>query len=166
MSETSVGTDLFQSFQIVTELAVQLIGKYLRVLTIDEVTLTVKEPRRDLVLGGVLEDGNDTLELFDGKLTGSIKLVRKICYYRITSYISKILTSCSSRHQPSCKPSSNNDDPHPIYYSVRLITLAATIIQYRRILTYLDQGESVHNLDLTINVGVEETVIYYQHSIL
>lgn len=42
------------------------------VLAIDDIALSVDEPRRDLVLGGVLEDGDNSLELFRGELTSAM----------------------------------------------------------------------------------------------
>lgn len=71
MSETSVGTDLLQPLQVLTHLVVEGVGKDLGVLSVDDVTLPVQEPGGDLVLGGVLDDRHDTLELFSGELTGT-----------------------------------------------------------------------------------------------
>lgn len=72
VSETTVGTDLLQSLEILTELGVDTVGNDLAVLAIDDILLSVKEPGGDLVLGGVLEDGDDTLKLFGGELTGTL----------------------------------------------------------------------------------------------
>lgn len=72
VAETTVGTNLLEALKIVTELRVDTVGKDLRVLTVDDVTLSVEEPRRDLVLGGVLDNGNNTLELFGGELTSTV----------------------------------------------------------------------------------------------
>lgn len=105
MSQTTVGPDLLQALEVITELGVDTVGKDLRVLAVDNVALSVKEPciatgqhnssfslsislcakscsriiapsgvhcelgvwfRRtagNLVLGRVLDDGDDTLEL-------------------------------------------------------------------------------------------------------
>ena len=71
MSETSVGTDLLQSLEIITELGVDTVGEDLGVLAIDNVALPVEEPARDLVLSGALDYGNDALELFGGEVTGA-----------------------------------------------------------------------------------------------
>lgn len=72
VSETSVGSDLLESLNIVSELDIKLVDKELRVLAVSEVSLSVKEPAGDLVLAGVLDDGNNSLELLDGELTGSL----------------------------------------------------------------------------------------------
>ena len=54
VSETTVGTDLLQSLEILTELGVDTVGNDLAVLAIDDILLSVKEPGGDLVLGRVL----------------------------------------------------------------------------------------------------------------
>ena len=91
VAETTVGTDLLQALKIITELGVDTVGEDLGVLAVDNVALTVEEPlyhcqtnppgklygaatyAGDLVLGGVLDDGDDTLELFGRKLTGAVR---------------------------------------------------------------------------------------------
>lgn len=72
MTETTVSADLLQALQIITELGVDTVGQNVRVLAIDNIALSVEEPCRDLVLRGVLEDGDDALKLFGGKLTSTI----------------------------------------------------------------------------------------------
>lgn len=69
MPETTVRTDLLQPLEVVTRLRVDGVGENLRVLAIDNVSLPVQEPCRDLELGRILEDGNDTLELIRVELT-------------------------------------------------------------------------------------------------
>ena len=69
MPETTVRPDLLQPLKVVTDLRVHSVGKDLRVLAIDNVSLPVQEPCRDLELGWVLKDGNDTLELIRVELT-------------------------------------------------------------------------------------------------
>lgn len=71
VTKTSVGTDLLQSLQIFTELAVHLVSKDLGVLAIGDVTLSVEEPGGNLVLGWVLDDGDDSLEFFRGDFTST-----------------------------------------------------------------------------------------------
>ena len=71
MAETSVGTDLLQSLEVLTELGVDTVGEDLEVLAVDNVALSVEEPGGDLVLGGVLDDGDNALKLFGGKLAGA-----------------------------------------------------------------------------------------------
>lgn len=73
VTETAVSADLLEALEIVTQLGVDAVGEDLRVLAVDDVALPVEEPRGDLVLGGVLDDGDDTLELFGGELTGTAK---------------------------------------------------------------------------------------------
>lgn len=44
MTETTVGTNLLQTLQVITELGVDTVGKGLGVLAVDDIALTVKEP--------------------------------------------------------------------------------------------------------------------------
>ena len=74
VSETTVGADLLEALEILTELGVDTVGKNVRVLAIDDIALSVDEPRGNLVLGRVLEDGDNSLELFGGELTSAVIL--------------------------------------------------------------------------------------------
>lgn len=74
VTETTVGTNLLETLQVVTELRVDTVGQSVEVLAVGDIALSVKEPGGDLVLGGVLDDGDDTLELFRGELTGAGRL--------------------------------------------------------------------------------------------
>lgn len=67
-----MSTDLLQALEIVTEFGVDTVGENLRVFTIDDIALTIEEPGWDLVLGGVLDDGDNSLEFFRGELTGTL----------------------------------------------------------------------------------------------
>jgi ABC-type thiamine transport system substrate-binding protein len=71
VTETTVGTDLLQALEIITELGVDTVGEDLAVLAINNIALSVEEPGWDLVLGWVLDDGDDALKLFGGKFTGT-----------------------------------------------------------------------------------------------
>ena len=68
MTKTTMSADLLQALQIITELGVDTVGENLAVLAIDDIALTVEEPGWDLVLGRVLDDGDDSLELFGGQV--------------------------------------------------------------------------------------------------
>jgi len=72
VSETTVGADLLQALQVLAKLAVHTVGHDLVVLAVDDVALSVEEPGGDLVLGRVLDDGDDALEFFGGKLAGAV----------------------------------------------------------------------------------------------
>jgi hypothetical protein len=65
-------SNLLQPLQILTKLALHSVCQHLRVLAIDDVVLSVQEPRGDFVLGRVLNDGDDALELFGSDFTGTI----------------------------------------------------------------------------------------------
>jgi hypothetical protein len=73
VTETAVGADLLETLEILTELGVDTVGDNLVVLAVDYVALSVQEPRGDLVLGRVLDDGDDTFEFFGGDFTGPAK---------------------------------------------------------------------------------------------
>lgn len=72
MSQTTMQTDLLHALQILTELIVQTVGKDLTVLSGLDILLTIKEPFRDLVLKGVLDNGDDALKFFIAEFTGSV----------------------------------------------------------------------------------------------
>ena len=72
MPQTPMRTDLLQALQILTQLAVHSVGQYLRVLAVYDIALSVEEPGGNLVLSGVLDDGDDAFEFFGGDFTGSI----------------------------------------------------------------------------------------------
>lgn len=44
VSQTTVGPDLLQALEVITELGVDTVGEDLRVLAVDNVALSVKEP--------------------------------------------------------------------------------------------------------------------------
>lgn len=71
MTETTVSPDLLEALEIVTELGVDTVGQGVDVLAVGDIALSVEEPGGDLVLSRVLDDGDDTLELFGGELTGA-----------------------------------------------------------------------------------------------
>jgi len=72
VTETTVGPDLLQALEIITELRVDTVGKNLRVLAVDNILLSVQEPRRDLVLSRVLHDCDDALQLLRRKFTSTL----------------------------------------------------------------------------------------------
>jgi hypothetical protein len=110
-----MSTDLLQAFQILTKLRVDTVGENLRVFAIDDITLTIEEPGWNLVLSGVLDDGNDTLELFGGKFSSTV-IYCQVCFLNPQE---ENPTACSSRHQPSCRPSWSNVFRHPLSWSMR-----------------------------------------------
>ena len=71
VTETTVSADLLEALEVLTELGVDAVGEDLGVLAVDNVALPVEEPGGDLVLGGVLDDGDNALKLFGGKLAGA-----------------------------------------------------------------------------------------------
>ena len=112
VSDTSVSSDLLQSLQVISQLGFQVVGQNVVVLTVNVVLLSVQEPGWDLVLGWVLHDGDNSLQLFLGQFTGTLVQVD--------------------------------------------ISLLANQVRVSSTDTS-DLGQSVHNLDSTIDVGVQQT---------
>jgi len=96
VAETSVSTDLLQSLEVVTELGVDTVGENLEVLAVDNVALSVEEPGRNLVLGWVLDDGDDTLELFRGEFSGANRSVRILIFPTRSHATNRLLRSTSA----------------------------------------------------------------------
>jgi hypothetical protein len=76
MTETTMSTDLLQALKIITKLRIDTVCEDLRIFAIDNIALTIEEPGWDLVLGWVLDDGDDSLELFAGQLSGTVSNIR------------------------------------------------------------------------------------------
>lgn len=133
VSETTVSADLLEALKILTELGVDTVSKDVRVLAIDDIALSVDEPCRDLVLGGVLEDGDDSLKLFGGELTSAIMLLVFFFFENIVIGAQEIV------------PLVQID-----------IGLLADQVRVSATDT-LDLGQGVHNLLLSVNIGVEKT---------
>jgi hypothetical protein len=133
VSETTVSADLLEALKIVTQLRVDTVSQELRVLAVHDIALPVEEPAGDLVLGGVLEDGDDTLELFRGKLTGAA--------FGFSFTFPVILRGTCCKIVPLVQVD--------IGLLADQVGVAAT--------DTLDLGQGVHDLLLSINVGVEKT---------
>jgi len=71
VTETTVGTDLLQTLEVLTKLVVEDVGHHLGSLAVLDVALPVKEPIGDLVLAGVLHDGDQLLNLLLVEFSGS-----------------------------------------------------------------------------------------------
>lgn len=112
VTDTTVGSDLFQSLQVISELGLQVVGQDVVILTVNDVLLSVQEPGWDLVLGWVLQDGDDTLKLFLGQFTSTLV---EINIGLLTDQVGVTTTDTT------------------------------------------DSGKGVLDLDLTVNVGVEQT---------
>lgn len=112
VSDTSVGSDLLQSLQVISQLRLQTVGQDVVVLTVNLVLLSVQEPGWDLVLSWVLHDGDNSLQFFLGQFTGTLVQVD--------------------------------------------ISLLADQVRVSSTDTS-DLGQGVHDLDSTIDVGVQQT---------
>lgn len=67
-----MGPDLLHPLNVVSELSVEILREHLAVLAGLEVFLPVEEPERDLELAGVLDYGNEFLDLVCVELTGAL----------------------------------------------------------------------------------------------
>ena len=95
MTKATVSTDLLQAFQIITKLRIDTVGENLGVLAIDDIALTIEEPGWDLVLSWVLDDSNNSLELFGSEFAGTaMRLVFNPAEIRACSY--RLLRSTSA----------------------------------------------------------------------
>merc|ERR1711976_456842 len=72
VTQTTVGSNLLKAFQIFTELVVQEVRHNLVRLAVLVIALSVEEPIRNLVLTGVLHDGDDLFDFFFGDLTSAL----------------------------------------------------------------------------------------------
>lgn len=72
MTQTTMSTDLLQALKILAKFGVDAVGQNLGVFAINDIALTIEEPRWDLILSGVLDDGDDSLEFFRGELTSAV----------------------------------------------------------------------------------------------
>merc|ERR1719270_1265498 len=70
--KTPVGTDLLQTLKVLTKLVVQDVSHDLVGLAVLDVPLPVKEPVGDLVLAGVLHNGDELFSIFLSELTSPL----------------------------------------------------------------------------------------------
>ena len=72
MSKTTMSTDLLQSLQIFTKFRFHTVGQNLRILSINNISLSVQEPWWNLVLCWILNDCDNSFEFFWSNFTGSV----------------------------------------------------------------------------------------------
>ena len=71
VTKTTVGPDLTQTFQIITQLGIQSVGNNLRVGSGLDITLSVQQVRRDFVGERMLDDIDELVLLLLGQFTGT-----------------------------------------------------------------------------------------------
>jgi hypothetical protein len=64
VTKTTMSADLLQALQIITKLRVDTVSENLRILAVDNIALAIEEPGWDLILGRVLNYGNNAFQLF------------------------------------------------------------------------------------------------------
>jgi hypothetical protein len=121
--------NLLQPFQILTKLALHAVCQYLGILAIDNVPLSVQEPRRDFVLSWILDDRDDSFEFFRCDLTSATK----------------------SQHVGS--PSYSYLKAPFVQVHISLLANQIGVASSNT----LDLRQGVHDFLFAINVGVEET---------
>jgi hypothetical protein len=134
VTETTVSTDLLETLQILTELGVDTVGQDLRVLAVDNVALSVEEPGGDLVLGRVLDDGDNSLQLFGGELTSAAG-----------NHLANPFSSLQCFLGIVCIPL--------VQVNIGLLADQVGVTTTDT----LDLGQGVHDLLLAIDVGVQKT---------
>jgi len=71
VSETSVGSDFEESFDILSEFGLEDVGSHLEVLALSVISLSVKEPSGYSVSFGIVDDAGNRVALGLGELTSS-----------------------------------------------------------------------------------------------
>jgi hypothetical protein len=77
MPQATMATNLFQTFQIFTDLGVYSVGENLGILSIDDVLLSVQEPRRDFELCRILYDGDNALKFVRIEFSSAIRSINE-----------------------------------------------------------------------------------------
>ena len=72
VTKTAVGTNFLQTFNIVTKLSIDVLCEDLHVFPGLEILLSVKEPKRDLKLSGVLDNCYKLFDFIGGKFSRSL----------------------------------------------------------------------------------------------
>mmetsp|Transcript_3399 Transcript_3399/g.6047 ORF Transcript_3399/g.6047 Transcript_3399/m.6047 type:complete len:184 (-) Transcript_3399:157-708(-) len=72
VTKTTVCADLLHPLNIITKLSVEVLCKDLGIFTRLEILLPVKEPKWDLELTRVLNDGNKLFNFIGGKFSGTL----------------------------------------------------------------------------------------------
>ena len=72
VSKTTMCPNLLQPLQVLTELALHSVRQYLGVFAIDNIALSVEEPSWNFVLGGILDDGDDSFKFFGCDFTSPV----------------------------------------------------------------------------------------------
>jgi hypothetical protein len=133
VTQTTMSPDFLKPLEIFAQFGFHAVGQHLRVFAVDNVALSIEEPGRDLVLRGVLDDGDDAFEFFRRDFTGSEEtqfISIKICFRGPRVCISPLIQIN--------------------------ISLLADQVGVATADT-LDAGQGVHDLLLAIDIGVKET---------
>ena len=84
--KTTVGPNLLQPLEVITQLRIDTIGKDLRVLAVYNVLLSVQEPCGNFELSGILDNRNNTLKLVRVQFTGTIQLYERVADHSVEAH--------------------------------------------------------------------------------
>jgi hypothetical protein len=72
VTKTAVGTDLLHPLDVIAELGIEVLREHLGILTRLEILLPVEEPKWDLELAGVLDDGDELFDFIGRQFSGAL----------------------------------------------------------------------------------------------
>lgn len=78
MSKTTVSSDLLQSFDVISELRLQVVGNDLGELAVLDILLSVEEVVGDVELTRVSDNGDDLVDFLSGQFTSSENTGKKV----------------------------------------------------------------------------------------
>ena len=167
MSQTTMRPDFLQPLQILAQLTVHSVGEDLGIFAVDDVALTIEEPRGDFVLRWVLDDGYYAFEFFRGDVAGSgclLVILELVSWFSGSGFWrergcgcgngSRILMERSRMEIRSVRVSACVCVDLPLV-QVYICFLADQVGIATSYALYL--GKGVHDLLLAIDVGVEQS---------
>jgi hypothetical protein len=99
VTQTTVSTDLLKTFNVVTKLGIDVLGKHLIVFSCLEILLPIQEPKGDLELTGVLNNGDELFDLISSEFSGSlVDIDLSLLADQISKPASKTLDFCETEN--------------------------------------------------------------------
>ena len=123
-----MGTNLLQSLEVITNLGVNTIREDLRVLSVNDILLSVEEPSGDFELGWVLDDGHKALEFIRVEITSTTNMLER-------------WRNSISENTPFVEVD--------ISFLANQVGVTTT--------DTLDLSQSIHDFAFSVNIGVEQT---------
>ena len=72
VTKTTVGTDLLHPLDVIAELGIEVLREHLGIFSRLEILLPVEEPKWDLELAGVLDDGDELFNFIGRQFPGAL----------------------------------------------------------------------------------------------